>query len=322
MTIAFVVQTFKDIDQISRLARTLARGTTDRLVVVSHRGGEGDFKRLRSVDAIDGVLHSPGGRGCFGIIDGLIASMRWLEKQPKSYDWFVVLSGQDYPIRPLHELESELAGSQYDGHFHYFDTNDHVAAASAPMYWTKEEIEHRYHFRYSTIREESTKLERALFKVPRHILDLTPNWRLHTSFGIKIGARPAKTPFTDEFKLYGGSYWAVISRKAVRAVLEFVDERPDIVDYFRDVVDPEEAFLPTVLANDRSLRLSSRELRFYDFENSHLGHPLVIGTKDLDRVLASGCFIARKFDMRRDPEVLDDLDRRLLASSNSSMQAA
>jgi hypothetical protein len=248
--------------------------------------------------------------------------MRWLEKQSKGYDWLVVLSGQDYPVRPLVDLEEELAHSEYDGYFYHFEAGNESEASALPMRWSPALVDERYHFEYSVLKANPTFFDRVVWRMPREILARTKNYRLHTSFGIMLGSRPQRLPFTQDFKLYGGSYWLTINRRAVRAVLDFVDDHPEIVKYFRDIVVPEEVFLQTVLANNKDLRLSSRELRFYEFETGGHGHPIVIGMADLDRVMASGCYIARKFDMKRDPELLDEIDRRLLAATAAKLRAA
>jgi hypothetical protein len=314
MTVAFVVQTFKDLEQVERLARTIASGTNERQIVVSHRGTDLDRKRLENSGVMDRVLPSPGGRGRFGVIDGLISAFRWLEKQPRPYDWVVVLSGQDYPIRPLAELETELEKATHDGYFHHFEALNEAAAAAPPMFWPQREVDDRYQFEYAVLKEHSTALERFLLKVPRLLSERTQNYRFHTGYGLMFGKRLKQTPFSREFKLYGGSYWLTINRKAVRSVLSFCDERPDIVNYFRGVIVPEEAFLQTVLANDPALRLSTRELRYMEFDQRY-GHPREFAMADLPRVFASGCFFARKFDMRRNPEVLDAIDASIRSTA-------
>ncbi len=316
MTVAFVLQTFKDLDQVERLARAIAKGAPDRLIVVSHRGTDLDRKRLDNSGVFDRTLPSPGGRGRFGVIDGLISAFRWLEKQPRSYDWVVVLSGQDYPIRPLAELEAELERTDCDGFFHHFEALNETAALAPPMFWPQREVDDRYFFEYSVLKDHSTTVDRALLKVPRLLSECTRRIRLHSSFGVMLGKRTAHPPFSRDFKLYGGSYWMTINRKAVRAVLSFVDERPDIVNYFRGVIVPEEAFLQTVLANDPSIRLSAHEQRYMEFDQ-RLGHPREFEMGDLPRVMASGCYFARKFDMRRGPEVLDAIDASLKSADEA-----
>ena len=315
MTLAFVLQTYKGLDQIEVLARTLARGTKERLTVINHRGSKEERARLAAGEGVDHVLPSPGGRARFGVIDGLISSMRWLETQNKPYRWLLVMSGQDYPLRPLSELEAELAASDLDGYLHHFGALNETEAMAEPMRWSQALVDERYLFQYALLKEDVSRLDRAILKVPRHLIEWSSrNYRLHTSFALMYGRRAAETPFTADFKLYGGNYWMTISRKAVRAVLDFVDERPDIVNYFRNVIAPEEAFLPTVLANNPKLRLTRRELRYADFARTQHGSLRVLSMSDLGPVLASGCYLARKFDFKRDPDVREALDNVIFRS--------
>ncbi|MGE3917962.1 MAG: beta-1,6-N-acetylglucosaminyltransferase [Hyphomicrobiaceae bacterium] len=183
------------------------------------------------------------------------------------------------------------------------------------MRWTTREATDRYLFHYAPLKANPHTLDRAILKIPRLLIARTKNYRLETSFGVMLGRRPARTPFSQEFKLYGGSYWMIIRRTAVRAALELVDERPDIVNYFRHVISPEESFLQTVLANDKRLSLSRQELRLWDFENGRHGFARFFGVEDLEHLCASGRYIARKFDRARDSRILDELDRIVLDSA-------
>ncbi len=85
----------------------------------------------------------------------------------------------------------------------------------------------------------------------------------------------------------------------------------------RGALCPDEAFPHTVLANDCSLKLSPRELRYYDFTGAVLGHPKLLGLDDLPLVMASGCYFARKFDLARDPYILDVIDERRASAAGS-----
>lgn len=310
MTLAFVLLTHGRPDAILRVAEVLVRGSRDRLVVVCHDGPSEERQRLAASRLVDKVLPSPGGRGRFGLVDAALSAMRWLEAQPKAYDWLVQLSGQDYPIRPIRELEDELARGGVDGYFHHFDAFNPTEAAEGPMSWSQAEVENRYHFRYALLKPETTALLRAVLKAPRLLLERTLGYRLHTGYALMVGAR-SSTPFSPSFRLFGGSFWVTINRKSVRALLHFVDERPDVVAYFRDVLNPDEAFFHTVLANRADILLSRRELRYYDFSMTRLGRPALISHSDLDRVLASGCYFARKFDLERDPHIANEIDKRL-----------
>jgi len=48
---------------------------------------------------------------------------------------------------------------------------------------------------------------------PRQAFALTHRYRLNTSFGLRLGRRAGATPFSSDFRLYGGNYWHTIRRE-------------------------------------------------------------------------------------------------------------
>jgi hypothetical protein len=312
--IAFLLQTFQDLPQIGRLVRALRTDVADDIVAISHSGPPQDHAQLAALPGVDHVSSFVGGRGNFNTVDGLIKTFRWLESQPTPYDWASILSGSDYPLRPIAALRAFLRSSPHDGYLYHFDV-ERQQAQSAPMVWPRQEWEDRYLFQYRQLTGTMTQRERFLLKGPRLLLERSRSYRLHTSYGLWLGARAHHHPFSDGFKLHGGNVWMTIRKPAVRAVLRFVDARPEIVEYFRRTIVPEEAFFPTIMANDPSLRLSDRELRYYDFRGSRHGRPRVFNESDLPELQASGCYIARKFDLNASPGLYARLDEIIGADS-------
>jgi hypothetical protein len=39
---------------------------------------------------------------------------RWLEEEKFDFDWLITTSGQDYPVQPLHRIESFLENTSRD----------------------------------------------------------------------------------------------------------------------------------------------------------------------------------------------------------------
>jgi hypothetical protein len=312
MRIAFVIQTYRLFDQVARLIGALQQGCPDCIVVVTHNHLGENIENLTRRVRVTKVLPAIPGRGRFGLVDSYLSALRWLERSGQQYDWVVLLSGQDYPIRPLGQFVDELRRSAFDGYFYHFDPLDPQAARRGRMTWPAKEGENRYLFRYVVLKDELSVAHRALIRGPRLALDLTRNYRLNTSFGLSLGRRAQKTPFSADFRLVAGSYWHIIRRECSEALLEFVDENPDVVDYFRQVILPDECFLQTVLLNN-GFSISADDLRYFDFRGSRHGHPKTLGPTDLDAAFASRCFFARKFDITLHPGILDRLDARAAA---------
>jgi hypothetical protein len=312
MRISFVLQTYRSHDQIGRLVDTLNRGCPGSLIVITHSGPPDALVELAREHRVARILPAVPGRGRFGLIDSYLSALRWLRRQNVPYDWTVLLSEQDYPIRPLGEFLERLEHSAVDGYFYYFDPSNEKAAIGGPMVWPPGEWQDRYLFRYGLLKDELSTIERALLRLPRKVLSLTRNRRLHTSFGLALGRRVDAVPFSPDFRLHAGSYWHIIRKECGEAILDFVDERPDIVDYFRHVILPHESFVPTVLLNMKMFRISPHELRYFDFGNSYHGQSKTLGPADLEAAFASRCYFGRKFDVSLHPSILDVLDARVL----------
>ncbi|MEZ5788168.1 MAG: beta-1,6-N-acetylglucosaminyltransferase [Xanthobacteraceae bacterium] len=313
MRIAFVIQTYRQLDQVGRLIDTLNQGHRDRQIVITHSGSLKDVEAVVTGRQVDCVLPAVPGRARFGLIDSYMSALRWLRRHGKPYDWVVLLSGQDYPLRPLRELAQELEKSPYDGYFYYVDPLKGENCSTGPMSLRRRDCEDRYFYRYAFLTDDLSRLERAALKLPRLLLGLTHDFRLNTSYGLCLGRRSKATPFSPGFGLYCGSYWHIIRRACAEAILDFADDNANVVDYFRHVILPDECFIQTVLLNNGGFRISSRDLRYFDFSRSRHGHPKTLGSNDLAAAFASGCFFARKFDIGSDPDILDVLDRRVCA---------
>lgn len=312
MRIAFVLQTHKNLGQIAQLVRALATGSHPHSIVISHDGTDADRAYLARLPNVTKVLAAPGGRGSFGLLDGLLSGLEWLETQPEGYDWVITLSGQDYPIRPITRLEQVLTATPHDGMFYHFPVDAQPAGHFSHFWLPPGEVRSRYFFKYRQLKPSASRMERAVLKIPRMLAAKTDRVRLDTSYGLNLGWRADQHPFGDDFKLFGGSFWVVLKRRAVRELLRFVDEKPAVVEYFRHVLNPDESLIPTVLGNCPALDLSTTELHYYDFRGSRHGHPKIIGEGDLDRALSFGCHFVRKIDATVTPGLLDRIDEHLL----------
>ncbi len=81
------------------------------MLISSRRGGS---RRLtwrackRSVN-VHVLLHQ-GGYGDFSHLDRYLAAVDWLDANGIEYGWLENLTGQDYPLRPIAEIEDALDG--------------------------------------------------------------------------------------------------------------------------------------------------------------------------------------------------------------------
>lgn len=267
MTVAYLVFSHQYPDQVRRLLRTLRAGSPDARLLSHHQG---------PLD-VAGVETVPSGPVSWGGASQLAMLLRGMHHALRGeFDWLVLLSGQDYPLRPLSLIEADLAASGFDA---FIET--------APVE-PQDEFALRYLYRYRRVRPLLARVARPLLPV-----------RVLPS-GVYVGRR-AKPPLP----VRRGSDWLTLSRRAAQAVVG-ADAR--VVDHFRRTILPTEA-LPHSVLHASSLRLSG-DTRRYTRWDAGAAHPHLLGVEDLDAMLASGMDFARKF--APGAPVLDELDRVVL----------
>lgn len=315
--VCYYMQTHARPKQIARLVRLIKEGSPGSVVLVDHDA---------SAAPLDAALFQPAtgvhvfnGRGSYGDyshLDRYFAAADWLDAQGIAFDWIQNLTGQDYPLRPIGEIEKILASTEYDGFLQYAPVFPERMPPGAdwgagPGYRPCGPFDAamRYDYRHRFFGRPTHARQRWLR--PFMIVNYVQPWfRISLAYS-SAGIRRSSTIFSDDFICYGGSFYCALSAPCVRYARDFARENPDIVKFFRATLGPEEAFLQTVLVNSGKFRLSPAGTHYVDFSNSRYNHPRTLGTADLPVLLASDRQWARKFDEDVDSGVLDMLDRHV-----------
>ena len=281
VTPAYVVASHRDPDQVLRLLRTLRAGSPDAVLLSHHNAAPLDPAQLRSL-RVESVPVRPVAWGWATQLDMLLRCLRCALRV--EFDWLFVLSGQDYPLRPLEAIERDVTGDGYV-----------EGIPVAPPGWTRgaaDEFARRYFYRWRPVREPG-RLGRRAIAAARPLVALRD-----MPWGVVAGRRCG----APSVPVRRGSDWLTLSRRAVEVV---VHERPALLDHFHHTLMPTEAYPHSVLYAEPGLRLSGDTRRYTSWPAGSL-HPEVLSS--VDAALASGADFGRKFE---DPRVLDELDRVL-----------
>jgi hypothetical protein len=311
MKICYLIQTYKNPEQIYRLVKLIKNTSSNSFILVSHNFNSCNlninlFKKLKNVEVIpnNGVM-----MGSFAIIQGFFDAISWLLNQKIQFDWLINLTGQDYPTQPLYRVENFLANTDYDGFVEYFD----VYSKQSP--WSRKIVNTRYLYRYKHFQEYLSPWQKQMLKPIKHIVNhCQPFVRLDYSYGLIIGMKNSCNLFNKSFTCYGGSYFTTISRKCATYLYNFVSENSDILDYYKKTFIPEESLLQTILVNSKQFKLCNNNFRYTDFTGSTHGHPRILTSKDFSALTKDGIHFARKFDITVDSTILDQLDRRIFTN--------
>lgn len=313
MAVCYLIQTYKNPEQIYRLVRLIGKTTSNSFIVISHNFNSCSlntnlFKKLDNVEIIpnNGVI-----MGSFGIIQGFFDAISWLLRQKIQFHWFINLTGQDYPTQPLSKIENFLEQTKYDAFIEYFD----VFSERSP--WSKKIVNTRYLYHYKHFNKYLLPWQQIILKPVKNIVNnCQPFIRLDSSYGITFGIKSFYQLFNHNFICYGGSYFSTISWDCATYLHQFMKENPLIIDYYKKTFIPEESLIQTILVNSGKFNLCNANYRYTDFSNSRHGHPRILMNKDYSNLTQDNIHFARKFDITVDSTILDKLDQRILKYKN------
>jgi Core-2/I-Branching enzyme len=277
MTIAYIVSAYKLPRQLVRLVRRLRDGDSNVVVHVDQKTDPRVYEEMldgvRDLERVDFVDRHVCHWGGFGHVRATLKGIQRLDAEGIPFDYLVVLTGQDYPLRRSDEIERTLAEAGGRSFMNYWPLPHEGWDGRGGL----DRIEHTHLVLRRGIHLE---LPRPRRRLPDHLVP----WG-------------------------GGPYWC-LSRLVVDHVREYVRKRPEVVRFFERVWIPDELFFQTIVLNS-SLRdtLVNDNLRYIDWARTPA--PGVLRSADLDGMLSSGKLFARKFDETVDGDVLDLLDRRI-----------
>jgi hypothetical protein len=235
----------------------------------------------------------PTGWGIFPNVEAAVQAIKMMYEEPAAPDWFVLLSGSDYPIKCSGRIRHDLEICPYDANIHY----ELIDPSHIQSDW-----ERLYCNRYR---------RKTLLRVRRRAIRLSP--RLSRPF----------LPFSVSFRCYGGEFWFCANRRSAEYILDFHFTRPALASHYRSVPVPEESYFQCILVNAPHLKVSTNPVSYRDLpppagclranyrymDWSEGGpSPKILTTNDLPFLLSSPAHFARKFDIGLDHKVLDELD--------------
>jgi hypothetical protein len=287
--VAFLILAHRGPDQLGRLVRRLLAPETAVYVHVDRRTAPAvHAAMLAALPAHDDLYQLervPTPWSAWGPVEATLRGLETILRSASPPEHIVLLSGQDYPLRPAGAIARFLA--QHPG-------RSFVATWPMPsdLYGPGGGM-----FR---LRYWHTPVGRRRFRVP-------------VARRYPPGVRP-----------YGGSAFMVLDRQTAQAVLDFTRDRPDVARFHRHIWAVDEHHVQTAIHNSpREAAVIGENLWHMEW-NPGSAHPRTFGAADYDRLAdaahnssdaggeARAKLFARKFDSGYDGAVLDRIDAELL----------
>jgi hypothetical protein len=249
----------------------------------------------------------------------LIKKAKQVEEEKNiNYNYFALLSGQDYPIKSLDHI-LQLLNESYPKPF--IDCTPYHPSNFLKKRFKSFSLENKIliyflrNYKPDTLSKVINRIKKAPFYALFFILKLfvpTPHAKLQ-----KLN-----------IKLYGGSQWWVLPDIVINKIhQEYFLNKSKIIDILSKTYGPDETFFQIMIMN--SIFASLVELNdvmfkkqncltyayFRDEGKPFTGHPYILRAENYDLLSKLPHLFARKFDETIDAEVLDLIDKKILANT-------
>ena len=208
------------------------------------------------------------------------------------FDYYYLISGQDFPIKPLAQLE-EFLGQNNGKDFVHFYTNNQLNDPEYRRYSKRNDLY------YPPIILKNTFVSKVLKKAY-----------------IIITGGPRNTIVKRKHKsykhFYYGSQWWCLTKESVRKVYVELSKNDWIYDDLYQTNCPDECFVQTILYNDVGHReMLESNLTYFDFTNQKRS-PNVLDERWYDTLRNSNKFLARKFERGKSDKLIELIKNNLL----------
>jgi Core-2/I-Branching enzyme len=282
MSIAYLILAHSGLGFLNRLIASLNDDNCTFYVHVDRKEGNNYASDLTNVRVLSD--RSDVNWACYSQTQ---AEIKVLQQAIKSNcDYYILISGSDYPIRPKQFLYELLASG-----------NEFLSTCKVPTEHKPLSRFESYYFDYNR-RARSAKTYSLRFA--------------------EAALRIARTKKQVPFELYAGSSWFALTRAAVTHLLTTLEEDPSYERFFRTCLCSDEAMFHTILANSRFKDRITHNLTYTDWSSNPA--PAIISDKHIELFRRQmkftsvygeyTPFFARKFDTS-DTRILDLVDRQL-----------
>ena len=289
LKIAHLVVAFKYPEQLHRLAKNLSYpGST----VFIHIDKKIDIRPFEFIAELSHVRFIRNRQyivwGGYSITECYIEGMREILEEG-SFDYVVLMSGQDYPLRPLEELHKFLRDHRG---FSVMSVEEKVPKS---VWWSIAVDRYKY-YHLNDYRFQGKKF---LHKVSKRVL-------------------PKRDFIFPDYKLYGGpgATFCALTRQAADYLINFMASNPKAYRFAKFTHASDEFWFQTLLMNSPLKdRIINQAMWYIDWGGTSK-HPRIFTVLDYPTLINSGMYFARKFDMYEDVVILDMLDRHLNERKN------
>ncbi len=305
MKIVYLILAHKNPAQLLRLVNRL---DTENVTFFIHIDKDSDirpFKRLipeNRVTFIENRRSTPWGR--LGVVRATYDGMRLIENTVPDYDYIVLLSGQDYPIKSNAEIFERLSSNNKQ--------NNYI---------------HCHPFELFGDRKAHSRFEQYYFRINKRLIGYPdPNMRSVKGRVFQAVAGlfyKYPRPFLPGISPVFGSQWWALNKQAIQYIIRYLEANPQVFRFFKRTLLPDEMLFQSVLYGTGNQKIMEtitpgQWLTFNHWNRAPELYPQPLNMKDYESIKNSDKLFARKFETGVSDELMDKIDQLIDAKPLSA----
>ena len=278
MRIACIIMAHKEPGQIERLIKKFENFPFDFYIHLDKKTNQEPFLYLASIPGVQFTRHRFRVRwASSSFVTALLRSIKQVLNAETKYDFISVMSGQDYPIKPVSAIYDTLQKNR---------NKNFICFEESEEWWSH-----------------------AITRITKyHFADFGFRGRYRIQFLMNRLLPERKFPLPYSF--YGGprAMCMTLSTDCARYVERFIHSHKRLQRFIRFTWGADEFLFPTIIMNSK-FRNTVVNDNFYYIDWTRGGNnPKILTAEDFDSLRQSGKLFARKFDIKQDPDIMDLLD--------------
>ena len=278
MRIACIIMAHKEPGQIEQFLKRFAGHPFDFFIHLDKKINSKPFEYLGEMPQVYFIKKRTEVRwASYNFLAALFQSISEVLACGIEYEFISVMSGQDYPIKPVSSIYHHLEKNPGRNFICYEENTEWWAHAITRII--------KYHFTNFGFRGR---------------------YRLQFLLNRLLPARKFPLPY----KLYGGprAMCMTLSAECARYIVTFMQTHKELRRFMQYTWGPDEILIPTLIMNS-AFKETVINNNFYFIDWTEGGsNPKILKLEDFDSLLHSDKLLARKFDVQVDPKILTRID--------------
>ena len=247
MKIAYLITAYTNFDHLKRLVSAL---NDDNVAFFIHIDKKSTMPNtLHEFDNVVFIKREDVWWGGWSFQDAIIRLIR--DAFSNGFDYYVLLSGNDYPIRPNSFLYNKLS------------TGDEFISMNKGFDLEKPEDRLKYYYFDCFDRRNFRSVKTVFF----YLMEKTS----------RLFFQKKSYPFQQIY--YGPSWWA-LSHDCLKFVLDQIDNNKDYIRFYKTCWAPDESFFQTIIGNSSFFNKCKTNLTYVDW--SSVPYPAWIGQNHIE----------------------------------------